>query len=237
MSDAPSSPRVIVALDYPDATLAMEFVNRVSPADCRLKIGKELFTRAGPQLVEALVKSGFDVFLDLKFHDIPATVGKACTAAADMGVWMMNVHALGGIHMLESARTAIDVVGSKAKLIAVTILTSMDESDLQAVGLAGTAGENVERLASLASETGLDGVVCSAQEAARLRSIMGKNFLLVTPGVRPAGSSADDQRRIMTPADAIKSGASYLVIGRPVTQSDNPVRTLLTINSELNALC
>lgn len=139
--------------------------------------------------------------------------------------------------MLESARTAIDVVGSKAKLIAVTILTSMDESDLQAVGLVGTAGENVERLASLASETGLDGVVCSAQEAARLRSIMGKNFLLVTPGVRPAGSSADDQRRIMTPVDAIRSGASYLVIGRPVTQSDNPVRTLLTINSELNALC
>jgi orotidine-5'-phosphate decarboxylase len=236
MSKAHSSSRVIVALDYPDATLAMEFVDRIRPADCRLKIGKELFMRTGSPLVELLVKSGFDVFLDLKFHDIPTTVGKACAAAADLGVWMMNVHALGGVRMLESARTAIDVAGSKAKLIAVTILTSMNESDLQGVGLAGTPGENVERLAGLASETGLDGVVCSAQEAARLRSLIGENFLLITPGVRPAGSSADDQRRIMTPADAVRSGASYLVIGRPVTRSDDPARTLLTINSELNAL-
>lgn len=228
--------RVIVALDYPDAALALEFVDRVGPADCRLKIGKELFTRAGPQLVETLVKRGFDVFLDLKFHDIPATVGKACAAAADLGVWMMNVHALGGARMLESARTAVDTAGSKAKLIAVTILTSMDESDLQSIGLAGSPGENVERLAGLASETGLDGVVCSAQEAARLRVLLGESFLLVTPGVRPAGSSVDDQRRVMTPADAVRSGASYLVIGRPVTQSEAPAHTLLTINSELDAL-
>lgn len=228
--------RVIVALDYPDAALALEFVSRVSPADCRLKIGKELFTRAGPQLVETLVKRGFDIFLDLKFHDIPATVGKACAAAADLGVWMMNVHALGGTRMLESARTAVDAAGSKAKLIAVTILTSMDESDLQSIGLAGSPGENVERLAGLASETGLDGVVCSAQEATRLRALLGENFLLVTPGVRPVGSSADDQRRVMTPADAVRSGASYLVIGRPVTQSEDPAHTLLTINSELGAL-
>lgn len=230
------TPRVIVALDYPNAALAEAFIDRVQPADCRLKIGKELFTRAGPQFVESLVKRNFDVFLDLKFHDIPATVGKACAAAADLGVWMMNVHALGGNRMLEAARSSVDASGSSAQLIAVTILTSMDGGDLQGVGLTGSPEENVSRLAVLARDAGLDGVVCSAQEAASLRSLVGDNFLLVTPGVRPVGSSADDQRRIMTPVDAVKAGASYLVIGRPVTQSDDPTQTLLTINSELAEL-
>jgi orotidine-5'-phosphate decarboxylase len=229
-------PRVIVALDYPDRAAAMALVERLQPGLCRLKVGKELFTRAGPQLVEELAARGFDVFLDLKFHDIPNTVASACHAAADLGVWMLNVHALGGERMLLAAREGCSRAGHAPLLVAVTILTSMDAQDLAAVGLAGSPEENVLRLAALAQRCGLDGVVCSSRETAVLRERIGPDFTLVTPGIRPAGSEQDDQRRVMTPQQAISSGASYLVIGRPVTQADDPVSVLRTVNSELAAL-
>jgi orotidine-5'-phosphate decarboxylase len=229
-------PRVIVALDYPDRAAAMALVERLQPGLCRLKVGKELFTRAGPRLVEELAARGFDVFLDLKFHDIPNTVASACHAAADLGVWMLNVHALGGERMLLAAREGCARAGHAPLLVAVTILTSMDAQDLAAVGLAGSPEENVLRLAALAQRCGLDGVVCSSRETAVLRERIGPDFTLVTPGIRPAGSQQDDQRRVMTPQQAISSGASYLVIGRPVTQADDPVSVLRTVNSELAAL-
>jgi len=228
--------KIIVALDYPDARPALEFVGRIDPDQCRLKVGKELFTRAGPQFVAGLVTRGFDVFLDLKFHDIPNTVASACHAAAELGVWMINVHALGGERMLLAAREGMARAASTPLLIAVTILTSMDEHDLAGIGLSGTPAENVMRLATLAAACGLDGVVCSSRETALLRERLGSGFLLVTPGIRPAGSASDDQRRVMTPVDAINSGSSYLVIGRPVTQADDPVSVLRTLNSELSAL-
>lgn len=227
--------RIIVALDYPDAAAALALVERIEPGSCRLKVGKELFTRAGPQLVETLAVRGFEVFLDLKFHDIPNTVASACHAAADLGVWMLNVHALGGARMLEAAREGVRRSGHDALLIAVTILTSMDERDLGAVGLSGTPADNVMRLAALAQTSGMDGVVCSSRETAQLRARLGDDFLLVTPGIRPAGTGMDDQRRVMTPVEAMQAGASYLVIGRPVTQADDPVGVLRRINSELAA--
>ena len=228
--------RVIVALDYPDAASALQLVAGLSPDLCRLKVGKELFTRAGPQLVEELAGRGFDVFLDLKFHDIPNTVACACHAAADLGVWMVNVHALGGERMLLAAREGLERATHTPLLIAVTILTSMDVHDLVAVGLSGTPEDNVLRLATLAHQSGLDGVVCSSRETGILRDRLGPDFRLITPGIRPAGSQTDDQRRVMTPVDAISAGSSYLVIGRPVTQADDPVSVLRTINSELSAL-
>lgn len=229
-------PRVIIALDFPDAESALQLVNRLEPDQCRLKVGKELFTVSGPDFVRRLAGQGFDVFLDLKFHDIPYTVARACTAAAGLGVWMMNVHALGGERMLTAARDAVSAVEAPPLLIAVTILTSMAEADLAAVGLQGTPANNVLRLASLVHECGLDGVVCSSREAAVLRKIFGEPFHLITPGIRPAGSAADDQRRVMTPVEAVASGATFLVIGRPVTAADDPLGVLLTINSELAAL-
>lgn len=228
--------RVIVALDFPNEKNALALVDRLEPGSCRLKVGKELFTRAGPALVQSLVGRGFDVFLDLKFHDIPNTVASACHAAADLGVWMLNVHALGGSRMLTAAREGIERSGHSPLLIAVTILTSMDSDDLAAVGLAGTPEDNVQRLALLAESCGLDGVVCSSRETRLLRGQVNDRFVLVTPGIRPSGSAADDQRRIMTPVEAVRSGASYLVIGRPVTQADDPVGVLRTINSELAAV-
>lgn len=228
--------RVIVALDFPDAESAKQLVERLDPGECRLKVGKELFTRAGPALVEWMSGNGFDVFLDLKFHDIPNTVAGACHAAADLGVWMLNVHALGGARMLAAAREGVSRSGHPAQLIAVTILTSMDVEDLASVGLVGTPEENVLRLANIASEQGIDGVVCSSRETPLLRKQLGNDFLLVTPGIRPVGSQPDDQRRVMTPADAVRSGSDYLVIGRPVTQADDPVSVLRTINSELSAI-
>jgi orotidine-5'-phosphate decarboxylase len=229
-------PRVIVALDYPDRADALALVEKLEPGSCRLKVGKELFTRTGPQMVEELAVRGFEVFLDLKFHDIPNTVASACHAAADLGVWMLNVHALGGERMLLAAREGCARSGRNPLLVAVTILTSMDAQDLAAVGLAGSPRENVLRLATLVHECGLDGVVCSSRETRLLRERIGPDFALVTPGIRPAGSRNDDQRRVMTPVEAISSGASFLVIGRPVTQADDPVSVLLTINSELAAL-
>ncbi len=236
MSMKSSDSRIIVALDYPDEKNALALVDRLEPGSCRLKVGKELFTRAGPALVRALVSRGFDVFLDLKFHDIPNTVASACHAAADLGVWMLNVHALGGARMLAAAREGIERSGHASLLIAVTILTSMDEDDLAAVGLAGTPADNVRRLALLAESCGLDGVVCSSRETTMLRGQVGDDFVLVTPGIRPSGSAPDDQRRIMTPVEAVSAGASYLVIGRPVTQADDPTGVLRTINSELAAV-
>ena len=198
-----SQSRVIVALDYSTAAPALEFAKRVSPQDCRLKIGKELFTATGPALVETLVKRGFDIFLDLKFHDIPNTVAGACKAATQLGVWMLNVHASGGRAMMEAARAAVGYGAGRPKLIAVTLLTSMGPKEINEVGLTGDAPATVRRLATLARSSGLDGVVCSAQEAAMLRGECGKDFCLVTPGIRPASASKDDQQRVMTPAAAV----------------------------------
>jgi len=237
MKDTESpGPRVIVALDYPDAESALPLVMRLDPTQCRLKIGKELFTAAGPDFVRRLVDLGFDVFLDLKFHDIPSTVARACSAAARLGVWMMNVHALGGERMLTAAREALSELNRPPLLVAVTILTSMDETDLRSIGLGGAPGDHVIRLATLAHDCGLDGVVCSSRETRQLRTRLGRSFRLVTPGIRPSGSQMDDQRRVMTPVDAIRNGSTYLVIGRPITQSDDPLGTLLTINRELSSL-
>lgn len=232
-----SDPRVIVALDYPDAKQALHFVQQVDPSLCRLKVGKELFVSAGPGLVEQLVKNNFDVFLDLKFHDIPNTVARACSAAASLGVWMMNVHAQGGRRMMEAAREALEQSGAdRPLLIAVTVLTSLEQQDLAETGLPGTPQENVSRLASLAKSSALDGVVCSPREVEMLHRQEGGDFVLVTPGIRPAGSAADDQRRVMTPADAVRAGSHYLVIGRPVTQAANPVEVLQEIDGQIRAL-
>lgn len=220
------SSKIIVALDYSTAEEALNFVAKISPDLCALKIGKELFTAAGPQLVEQLVAKGYKIFLDLKYHDIPNTVAKACLAAANLGVWMLNVHALGGERMMRAAREAIDTYsGPKPLLIAVTVLTSHDDIELAAVGLNGAAEENVLRLAKLTQQAGLDGVVCSAMEAPLLKEECGPEFCLVTPGIRLTQTD-DDQRRVMTPAAALAAGSSYLVIGRPITQSTDPAATL-----------
>ncbi len=228
------SRRVIVGLDYPSAEGALKLVERLDPSLCRLKIGKELFTAAGPILVESLVKRGFDVFLDLKFHDIPNTVAGACRAAARLGVWMVNVHVSGGRVMLAAAREAIDSGGAhKPLLIGVTILTSLTDDSIHEIGFHGSVEENVSRLAALAHDCGLDGVVCSAQEAAQLKAARGAAFQLVTPGIRLAGDQAGDQVRVVTPRDAVKMGADYLVIGRSITHAADPLATLQRINSEL----
>ncbi|MHB1098416.1 MAG: orotidine-5'-phosphate decarboxylase [Burkholderiales bacterium] len=222
---------LIIALDFPEADQAIRFSNKLDPALCRVKVGKELFTQAGPKLVETLMKNGFEVFLDLKFHDIPNTVAAACKAAANLGVWMVNVHAMGGSAMMKAAREAID--GSSCKLIAVTLLTSMGPEDLKEIGLMGEPADIVDRLATLAKSCNLDGVVCSAMEAAMLRTKFGKDFCLVTPGIRPAGSSQDDQKRIMTPKEAIASGSDYLVMGRPIREAPDPSRALQAILEEI----
>ena len=227
--------KIIVALDFPDEASTMELVDRISPELCRLKIGKELFTRCGPDLVKSIVNSGYDVFLDLKYHDIPNTVANACKAAADLGVWMMNVHALGGPAMLAAARNALSDSDSPL-LIAVTILTSSSDDDLKAVGINQNTEDMVRRLALLSKEQGLDGVVCSAQEASDLKSSLGHDFILVTPGIRLPADDAGDQKRIVSPADAVRQGSDYLVIGRPITQADDPGQKLLTINSEISRL-
>ena len=230
-----SDPRVIVALDFAAADAALAFAARVTPQACRLKIGKELFTAAGPALVEKLTRDGFDIFLDLKFHDIPNTVAGACKAAAQLGVWMLNVHALGGRAMLEAARNAVAACGGRRpRLVAVTLLTSMSAGDMREVGIEGAPAAAVLRLAKLAQANGLDGVVCSAQEAASLRRECGHAFCLVTPGIRPAESARDDQQRVMTPAAAIAAGADYLVVGRPVTQAPDPVAALAAISREID---
>ncbi len=222
-----NDPRIIVALDFSNAKDALLLAGKLDPRLCRLKVGKELFTAAGPQFIEQLMLSGFEIFLDLKFHDIPTTVANACKVAHSLGVWMVNVHALGGRKMLQAARDAIPQ--GSTKLIAVTLLTSMDQDDLNDIGLQGKPAQIVERLALLAKECALDGVVCSALEAVHLRQLLGKNFCLVTPGIRPSDGQADDQKRITTPQQAIQYGASYLVIGRPITQATDPLLALQSI--------
>jgi len=229
-------PRVVVALDFDNADQARAFARRVRPELCRLKVGKELFTRAGPRVVQELMGAGYDIFLDLKFHDIPTTVARACRAAADMGVWMVNVHASGGGAMLRAARDAVEGVAKPPLLIAVTLLTSLSLDDLRELGYAGSIESNVQRLAILAREAGLDGVVCSAHEAAMLQTLWGTPACLVTPGIRPAGSALNDQSRVMTPHEALKAGASYLVIGRPITGAVDPLAVLASINSDIAAL-
>lgn len=228
-----SSAPVIVALDFDNQRAALDLAEQLDPTQCRLKVGKELFTAAGPTLVKALVERNFDVFLDLKFHDIPNTAAKAVSAAADLGVWMANVHASGGSRMMSAAREALEQQGSPMLLIGVTVLTSMDESDLLEIGIQRSPSEQVLHLAQLTQNCGLHGVVCSAQEASSLKSQLGAEFKLVTPGIRPADSAADDQRRIVTPQKAMQLGSDYLVIGRPITQSTNPLQTLIEINSSL----
>jgi orotidine-5'-phosphate decarboxylase len=225
--------RIIVALDFSDPGNALELVSQLDPARCRLKVGKELFTRSGPELVKKLVEQQFDVFLDLKFHDIPNTVAKACEAAADLGIWMLNVHAQGGRKMMEAARKAINKADKPPLLIAVTILTSLQAEDLQEIGLAGTPADNVRKLATLAQQSGLDGVVCSPQEITQLRNSLGTDFQLVTPGIRPRGEQAGDQKRVTTPAEAIRAGADYLVIGRPITAAQDPIKALQEIEQEI----
>ena len=224
---------VIVALDYDNKHSALTLADRLDPKYCRVKVGKELFTAAGPAVVKELSDRGFDVFLDLKFHDIPNTVAKALSAAADLGVWMANVHASGGSRMMSAAKQALGNSGSDMLLIGVTVLTSMDTSDLEEVGIKRTLSDQVLHLASMTKDSGLDGVVCSAQEARTLKEALGEDFKLVTPGIRLANSAADDQRRIVTPADAMALGSDYLVIGRPITQSADPLATLLEINRSL----
>jgi len=224
---------VIVALDFPTASAALAFAASVTPQVCRLKVGFELFTSAGPAVVETLVKKGFDVFLDLKYHDIPNTVASACSAAARLGVWMVNVHAMGGRQMLVAARESLEKSSHRPLLVGVTLLTSLSSGDLVEIGLPRDSATQVERLARLAKEAGLDGVVCSAQEAALLRAEHGTDFCLVSPGIRPAGSDRGDQERVVTPLDAVRLGAHYLVIGRPITHAADPVNVLAGINREL----
>ncbi|ASW80720.1 orotidine-5'-phosphate decarboxylase [Vibrio sp. V09_P4A23P171] len=226
--------RVIVALDYEQQAEALAFVDKIDPSSCRLKVGKEMFTLFGPDFVRELHKRGFSVFLDLKFHDIPNTCSKAVRAAAELGVWMVNVHASGGERMMSASRQILEPYGNdRPLLIAVTVLTSMEQPDLRGIGIDVAPKEHVMRLASLTQNAGLDGVVCSAQEAHMLKSHLGQEFKLVTPGIRPVGSATGDQRRIMTPSEAIKAGSDYLVIGRPITQATRPDEVLKAINDTL----
>ena len=226
---------IIVALDFPDTAAAVAMADRLDPAQCRLKVGKELFTAAGPAVVEALQNKGFEVFLDLKFHDIPNTTANAVAAAAHLGVWMVNVHASGGRRMLEACSAILQRrSGPQPLLTAVTVLTSLEQEDLQEVGLDIEPMVQVQRLARLSQECGLDGVVCSAREAKALRGALGEDFKLVTPGIRPEEAQADDQRRILTPRQAIENGSSYLVIGRPITQAQDPAQALRGILESLD---
>jgi len=224
---------IVVPLDFPDGASALAMASRLDPRLCRVKVGKELFVAAGPAIVEQLHQRGFEVFLDLKFHDIPNTVAGACKSAARLGVWMVNVHASGGEAMLRAAQEAVASVTKPPLLIGVTILTSLDDASIARVGFAGSVRENVERLARLAKECGLDGVVCSAQEAPWVRSAAGTSFTLVTPGIRLATDAKGDQVRTVTPAEAVKLGADYLVIGRPITRAADPVAVLEGIRREL----
>ena len=236
-SRARLGPRVIVALDHPDRDSALGLARQLPSDGCRLKVGHELFTACGPAIVEDLQTLGFEVFLDLKYHDIPNTVAGACTAAARLGVWMLNVHAGGGRRMLEAAAGAVEqvatAVGRRPLLVAVTVLTSLAQDDLDDIGLPGSPGERAASWARLSADCGLDGVVCSAHEAAGVRERCGDAFLRVTPGVRPAGVDRQDQRRTMTPGEALAAGASCLVIGRPVTAASDPAAVLLAIRREL----
>ncbi|MDO4430259.1 MAG: orotidine-5'-phosphate decarboxylase [Lonepinella koalarum] len=226
--------KVIVALDYETEAEALNLVDQIDPSLCRLKVGKEMFTTLGTQFVKQLHQRQFDVFLDLKFHDIPNTVARAVRSAADLGVWMVDLHASGGLRMMEEAKKILEPYGKEAPLlIGVTVLTSMEDLDLLQIGINASPLEQVIRLAHLTQRAGLDGVVCSPQEVDMLRQHLGADFKLVTPGIRPVGADFGDQRRVMTPAAAVKSGSDYLVIGRPITQADNPAEVLRSINASL----
>lgn len=232
---ASHDPKIIVALDFPSDQEALTLTARLDPRQCRLKVGKEMFTRYGPALVEKLQHAGFSVFLDLKFHDIPNTVAGACRSAAELGVWMVNVHCLGGRKMMSEAAEALAKVRQPPLLIGVTILTSMGEEDIAEVGIGGPIAQRVLGLARLARDSGLNGIVCSPLEIEPVRAALGREFRLVTPGIRPAAAGSDDQKRIMTPARAVSAGASYLVIGRPITQAADPLQALQAINEEIAA--
>lgn len=232
-ADAREVSPVVVALDFADAAAALAFASKLDPAECRLKVGKELFTSSGRSLVESLAARGFQVFLDMKFHDIPNTVAQACKAAADSGVWMVNVHASGGRRMMEAAREALAGFSQRPLLIAVTVLTSMEASDLVEIGIDAAPEQHVLRLATLTRDCGLDGVVCSAQEAKLLKQALGQDFKLVTPGIRLADGANDDQRRVMTPLAALEAGADYLVVGRAITRAQDPLATLRAINQDI----
>ncbi|WP_417446748.1 orotidine-5'-phosphate decarboxylase [Kangiella sp.] len=228
-----SDPKILVALDYDNQAQALELVDKLKPELCGLKVGKEMFTLFGPEFVKTLVNKGFKVFLDLKFHDIPNTVAKACKAAAELGVWMINVHASGGSKMMHAARQAIEEYDNRPLLIAVTLLTSMDEVAYSEIGFKRDLPEQVEHLASISKSAGLDGVVCSAWEAKRLKEQLGNDFKLVTPGIRPPGSDIGDQSRIMTPEQAVAAGSDYLVIGRPITKASDPLKALYDISESI----
>lgn len=230
----PCQTPIIVALDFPDAATAVAMADRLNPTHCRVKVGKELFTAAGPQVVEVLQNKGFEVFLDLKFHDIPNTTAGAVRSAAELGVWMVNVHASGGRRMMEACREVLNKrTGQRPLLTAVTVLTSLEQEDLHEVGIDIEPMVQVQRLARLTQECGLDGVVCSAREAKALRNTLGEDLQLVTPGIRPADASADDQKRILTPAQAMENGSTYLVIGRPITSATDPAQALDAILQSL----
>lgn len=231
-----NDPRIIISLDFSGAGEALAFLGKIDPGCCRVKVGKELFTCAGPQFVSQVINLGFDVFLDLKYHDIPTTVASACTAAADLGVWMINVHASGGRRMMTAAQTALSGRDKPPLLIAVTVLTSLTVSDLEDIGITKSVEEQVLTLANLANQCGLDGIVCSAHEARGIRQALGKNFILVTPGIRPEHSNHNDQSRVMTPVAAIRSGSDFLVIGRPITRSADPMQALRAIDDEIKTV-
>jgi orotidine-5'-phosphate decarboxylase len=233
-------PRIVVALDFANPMHALALADRLDPRACALKVGKEMFVVAGPEPVRWMVQRGFNVFLDLKFHDIPNTVAQACAAATRLGVWMLNVHAAGGRAMLAAARDGVDRAatergGKRPLLVAVTVLTSLDDADLREQGLMEPATLHAVKLARMTADCGLDGVVCSAVEAQAMRAALGASFKLVTPGIRPAGSAGDDQARINTPDAAIAAGADYLVIGRPITQAADPVAALAAINASIGS--
>lgn len=228
--------RIIVALDMATEDEVMKLLQQLDPGSCRVKVGKELFTRFGPELVRQIHSLGFDIFLDLKFHDIPNTVHKAVAAAAELGVWMLTLHAAGGADMLRAAREAITNSEHKPLLVAVTLLTSLAEDDLAVQGVQRSPLEQVQRLASLAQECDMDGVVCSAAEAGELRKLLREDFLLVTPGIRPLGDAANDQKRIVTPAVAVREGSNYLVIGRPITRAREPIEKLAQIQKEISGM-
>ena len=232
-SNLSKDPKVVVALDYSNEAEAMQLVNQLDPQLCRLKVGKELFTAEGPRFVEKLINKDHSVFLDLKFHDIPTTVGKACEAASKLGVWMLNVHASGGIDMMKEAQNGVARSGHFPLLIAVTVLTSMNQAMLNQVGVAGELTNQVLNLAQLTKQAGLDGVVCSAAEAEPLRKAHGADFCLVTPGIRPIDASINDQSRAVSPELAVKLGSNYLVVGRPITKAENPLKALEEINKSI----
>jgi len=234
MSKTVLGPRIIVALDFATEAEALNLVDQLSPEHCRLKVGKQMFTRLGPAFVKKLTAKDFDIFLDLKFYDIPNTVAGACASAADLGVWMVNLHASGGRKMMEAAANRLAQLSHAPSLIAVTILTSMGQEDIAEIGFTGSPADNVLRLAQLTHDCGLDGVVCSPLEVATIRQDVGSNFQLITPGVRPASASLDDQQRVMTPKDALTAGSSFLVIGRPITAAIDPMQSLQDIFNEIS---